>query len=1056
MQVTIRKYTDSDAAGVAEMWNESNEGWPGGFLPFIEFTSERVREIMRKSDYLAVYLALLDEKVVGYCTLAERSQDKNVSYIPLLNAHPSYHGKKIGKQVLMAAVNESIRRGYDRLDLHTWAGNVKAVPLYKKTGFFWVPGTQVYMQNFMPLVFQNPIARRFFDKHDWYATQVRDLSTAVDKMSWEEREAYLYEWREGDDYLKIAIDRHCGGITSIETPSILVSSRLDTDRPSIGQTHSIAWRLENRSSNPMRLSLRARGDEGLDVNRQTGLDLKGQETLEADVTACTDFVERESFEQAPAVQTDVTADGESFVLKTGVRAKYALELGAMPDFVSLLPGSTKTVAFTLKNRSAKPLKGRLVFLLPSGLSFQPEELPISLQPDAVAGFDVAVHAAASSGFVVKPMFEAASGGEKMLLPVKELAVASVGFDDVVSASYGNCALLQNEHVRLFARRSFGWVALFDLRERNHIVQHWVDRLGVPFTDEFRKIPYAMHLEECPQGKVLVMKNKSQAFPGVELEKRITLGRGPIIRFDYVVKNFGQEKRALKLSLGHYKSPWACNLAIPLKEGILTTHATDFPAWEMDLPDKPEDFAESWSAFADKKGVVAGLIWQDASSIEFGGEKLPVLTFDLGEIPPLGQAQIPSQYLYLGAGDYRIIRHHWQRLTGKSIKSDLPVLDSVTRIEASEEPLFVSSGHKKVLLRVSHHRNAQVNGTASLYCSDLEVSPERFDIEGVCLSTPAELDLTINASGPTRILPLQTMVETQTSSYVRTLAVFVSNDRPPRLEVKQAPKVSGNRVVKVDNGEMAMLVSPEFAGSLFSIQRAGKEYLHSSFPEARALSWFNPWFGGFRVSVKKHSERLWEEPDEMHKVGFKYSKCSRRDATGNLWEGVRLSGPMVKDELKGIELRVEYLTLANSNVALVCPQVLNTTDAPFRVWLLAECFLTRRDKDSLTSYYKTGGQFFSRKSTDSAAEIYSDGWLCAEDSKLSTCLAMVTDASDCDLVCEDLGADGHSFFSCKDLWIPPHGSSGHVFALALVDSLEEAKLCEVLRAVRFPGLSVLEQ
>ena len=174
MDIIVRQYTDADAAGVAKMWNESNEGWPGGFLPFIDFTAERIREKMRESDYIALFIALLGDEVVGYCSLAERSSDRNVSYIPLLNAHPKHHGKKIGKRTVLAAVLESIKRGFDRLDLHTWAGNTKAVPLYKKTGFFWVPDTDVYMQNFMPLVFQNHIARRFFDKHDWYATQIRD------------------------------------------------------------------------------------------------------------------------------------------------------------------------------------------------------------------------------------------------------------------------------------------------------------------------------------------------------------------------------------------------------------------------------------------------------------------------------------------------------------------------------------------------------------------------------------------------------------------------------------------------------------------------------------------------------------------------------------------------------------------------------------------------------------------------------------------------------------------------------------------------------------------
>ena len=181
MEVTIREYSDADAAGVAAMWNESNKGWPGGFLGFIELTERRIREKMRQRDYVSVFLALVGKKVVGYCSVNEHSDDPNVAYVELLNVHPKYHGRKIGKRLLLAAVEKSIERGYDRLDLHTWPGNIKAVPLYKKTGFFWVPKTQVYMQNFIPLVFQNPIARRFFESANWYSAQVRDLSVEPDQ-----------------------------------------------------------------------------------------------------------------------------------------------------------------------------------------------------------------------------------------------------------------------------------------------------------------------------------------------------------------------------------------------------------------------------------------------------------------------------------------------------------------------------------------------------------------------------------------------------------------------------------------------------------------------------------------------------------------------------------------------------------------------------------------------------------------------------------------------------------------------------------------------------------
>ena len=33
MDSYIKTYEPSDAASIAQMWNESDEGWPGGFTP---------------------------------------------------------------------------------------------------------------------------------------------------------------------------------------------------------------------------------------------------------------------------------------------------------------------------------------------------------------------------------------------------------------------------------------------------------------------------------------------------------------------------------------------------------------------------------------------------------------------------------------------------------------------------------------------------------------------------------------------------------------------------------------------------------------------------------------------------------------------------------------------------------------------------------------------------------------------------------------------------------------------------------------------------------------
>ena len=51
-----------------------------------------------------------------------------------------------------------------RRHLDTWPGNIKAVPLYKKTGYFWVPETDVHMENYVPLLLRLPVLATIYEQ----------------------------------------------------------------------------------------------------------------------------------------------------------------------------------------------------------------------------------------------------------------------------------------------------------------------------------------------------------------------------------------------------------------------------------------------------------------------------------------------------------------------------------------------------------------------------------------------------------------------------------------------------------------------------------------------------------------------------------------------------------------------------------------------------------------------------------------------------------------------------------------------------------------------------
>ncbi|TET10572.1 MAG: GNAT family N-acetyltransferase, partial [Candidatus Thorarchaeota archaeon] len=144
--------TIEDSGRLAECLNsfDDSDSWPGGFTGGNPFTAQRVFEDKKKRKDIRDIVAHSDDKIVGECNICEASLDKEAAYVGLLGVNPLYQGKGFGKALLIEAAKTAAEAGKRRIDLHTWGGNLKAVPLYKRTGYNWVPGTRVLMESHIP------------------------------------------------------------------------------------------------------------------------------------------------------------------------------------------------------------------------------------------------------------------------------------------------------------------------------------------------------------------------------------------------------------------------------------------------------------------------------------------------------------------------------------------------------------------------------------------------------------------------------------------------------------------------------------------------------------------------------------------------------------------------------------------------------------------------------------------------------------------------------------------------------------------------------------------
>ena len=217
--LAYREYEKGDAASVARMWEESREGWPSGFLGASSVTASSVKREERSSGSLFTVLAILDDRVIGYCRTSPYGGEPEASYVDLVNVVPEFHGHGIGKKLLLDAVRRTAESGRTRIDLHTWPSNMQAVPLYKKTGFFWVPETSVYMQNYIPFLLQREEFCDFLEGDDWYGCFQRDLDISEDLQKTDSgRQVFKYRFERSKEEFLAEFDRNGRRLSGIRTP----------------------------------------------------------------------------------------------------------------------------------------------------------------------------------------------------------------------------------------------------------------------------------------------------------------------------------------------------------------------------------------------------------------------------------------------------------------------------------------------------------------------------------------------------------------------------------------------------------------------------------------------------------------------------------------------------------------------------------------------------------------------------------------------------------------------------------------------------------------------
>jgi ribosomal protein S18 acetylase RimI-like enzyme len=973
VSISIRDYSASDAEAVARMWNESGVGWPDGWSR-VPASDDYWLDEIGQLDPLAIYLAIEDDRVVAYCELNEDSERGDVAWLDLINVHPAAWNRGVGRDLVRRAVALAVTRGYRRLDLSTWSGNFRAVPLYKKCGFCWRPDSAVHMENYLPLLHSVPVCAAFFARHDWYKSMRRTLAVTPDDEQRGQVRGYSYRWEADGDQLGVFVDRRIDGLAAVETNDFAVSASFDSEVLIAGQ-HGLAYvTLTNKTQVPLDVVLVARG-HGLAGSCERRLQLRDTEHIEVPVRA----LAAESA-AVPYVEAVIAIGGEFITLQSSVPVVPAISVATDPDTISLTPGSPQPMRLLLTNNGSVPLtllagalpveptQEGLAWLQlppPEGLDVELPAQAVRLEPGRQEAVGCTLTAAYAGSFQTAPAIQVAYSGRALSIAAEPIAALAVGMGTPVAGRDAGYVRAENGVVRLWAAQKGGEVSLEDVVTGRPIFTHQL-LLGPPYHPrDLDRQPFQMAWDAEGGAQVLTLESFSRRFPGLRVRWTISLDSSPRVRSEVTLENTSTKPIEVAVRTLTRNLLLGARFTLPLAGGPVDgLTADEFPDWQEPYLREPERLAEDWMAWNEPGGPGGGLCWSGMAEQAPADPRGFALVSPTHVLAPGGQLIMNPTYLIAGQVSARDVRQHWRRLFGSMAPAEMPAPQPPLAVRVTPPVLIAQGGNAQGQVTLVNHNSFSEHGTLDVHCpgwtATLESQGMRSDE-----SNPSHqrLQLTADAApGGAFYHAGQIVFHGRLTDVEGDFSLLALGEAAETTVVEE--RDSGGTRLLVTNGRLRFAVSPGFAAAVTELSLDGAEQLAlaQSYPEPGSFSWTSPWYGGIHPAIRR-----WRPGDPsypldagaLHDSESTAEIVSRTGASGVAWRGVRVAKQGKEEGYDGLTQAVEYLTLPGAPLLAIVQELTNATTAPFPLQDVLSVFLRPWGQENGDVLYLRDGRLVRR-------------------------------------------------------------------------------------------------
>ncbi|WP_105614078.1 GNAT family N-acetyltransferase [Vallitalea okinawensis] len=891
-KIDIVKYSHSYAEEVAIMWNKSGKNWGG------EEVVKTAEDIINENDNMGnicAFIALDGKEVVGYCSFGEYKQDEGASYIPLLNVRPDYIGQKVGKRLLLECVKLAIDAKWPRLDLYTWQGNDKAVPLYKKCGFFWERrDDSTHLMNFIPYVMRTEAVKHYFDDLDWYADSYREIKVESDGRTEGDFEYYDYIWKKGDTHLRMEFERKGRGLTCIETDDYVIKARVNKQKLVFGRKYVIQYDIHNKSKKELQVSIKSQNDKNIKCDFLYEGNISDSETITREFFIDPVEEEQSIWKTHPCVVSEVKVNGKKALFKVGIDPKFPVKLKMTDLEGALLINQPSICHMDIQNNFDDDIQVSFQLNDTDFLTFNDGMVKSKLKPKEKISVPISV-LLKDYGFYDQDITVNIQSPTDELMFKSKVTGAFKGYrgryygadEDGWYIYNGQYSMKLNKRNNFVSIYKFGHIPDDDITFRP-------PQLGKPYSLEFyNKKPEEVSFEVRKDSVLLKAVYLSEKLLDLQFQYFIELYQDGLAEIYFKLRNCSETYTFDEIFVNQQVFNLLWGGYIPYDGGVIRTPGADgliANRWDYKKVD------QNW-VFCDFD-INTGLGWSHDSKMSFN-QVFAMIESNIGKLEPLEERL--SKPIVLAFDTFDKWQDFSQYMGNEVYQNSIKDLKQGLECKINDGNPIVDNQLK---VSIKEHQKISAAGSMSIQSTTGSVETKECQLKSND-HNEFMVEMTMKENRPMDILCLQ--IDLNSRSMLKNKAIFFQGENKVLSNKYMEDEVE---VYEVSNGLITIKAAPTYGNGIYSIENKGLQWLDHSFPEASIKGWWNYWTGGFDY-----------RPTNMTFASLYKEKRSAEFVTiddnhGNSWSGIRMTLDITENEkYKGLQLDQYFLMI--SGVPILC-------------------------------------------------------------------------------------------------------------------------------------------